>query len=158
MNANGLSIRVAALYSSWFQEDGETDDGATQVEIEKVLRGAAPLPPGAIIQFDVEPLSERPLDLDNGDTIPMPLTIQVEVNGPAGLVVDSFTPNGSNAYEGDVSKIKPGRFQKSKGYSGLIVLDVRKTGPNTVKVVALGGGLRAELNFPWYAKDGHFGL
>lgn len=155
--ANGLEIRVAAIYHDWFKDDTSdiNNTGATPVEIERILRGVSPLPPGAIVQFDVEPLSESPLDLESGDTIPLPLTISIAITGPNGTSTDAFTPNGSNAYEGAQSKIKPGRFQKSNGYSGLIVLDARKTGPNQVIIGASGDGLQTQVEFPWYAKDSH---
>ncbi len=158
----GLNLSVGAIYHDWFKDEIQpgvfsSDTAATLPQIAAILAGQQPLPPGAVVLFNVEP---TPPGLTRDD-IPLPISMVYSIKGPALNGTDTFTPVPGHVghYAGTVANIQGqdrpggGKFDRSDGYSGLLVTKASDQGPNEAWMTAVGGGKNSNtVHFPWVAK------
>lgn len=121
--ATGLSLEIAEMYSPWFKVSADSDDErATPEQRAKILEGINPLPPNTLLYLGIEPTPAH-LDLFGDPVIPTKLTWHYKVEGPGLQGEVEFTPldGHSGPYESELGKVKPGRFDPSNGYTGILV-------------------------------------
>lgn len=159
----GLQLFVAEIYHDWFKDEIQpgvfsNDIKATPEEIQRIMTGRQPLPPGAKVHFNVEPFPSG-LSLED---IPMPISMVYSIKGPELNGTETFTPEPGHRghYEGLVANIQGqdrpggGLFDRSNGYSGILSTKAAKDGPHEAWMTAIGGGKNSNtIHFPWVAKE-----
>jgi len=121
--ATGLELTIDPMYSPWFKPNADSSDEVwTEPTKSQILAGKLPVPPNALLTFNVEPTPPH-LDLYGEPVIPVPLTLHYRVTGPGLQGEAQFTPQAghSGPYESPLGKVKPARFDPSNGYTGTLV-------------------------------------
>ncbi len=136
-----IRLNVTNIYHDWFKHDNDGDTNANSAQIEAILTGRAPLPPRAIIQYDTVN--------DDQQTDPGPMTVSWARGTDQP---DFFTPGQDT--EGKTAKMKPGRFNRTRGWDGLLVTYPPSERSSALMTITAKNGATASVSFPWVAKEG----
>lgn len=113
---------MAAIYHSWFEKGDQTE--ATYEEKAAVSAGKSPLPPGARVIFDVEPL---PRGIAKEDHLYWPTWHFVAKDESGAVRLEGDLKNENTFIPGFVSIQAPeraqGMWQTSSGYRLLAIFD-----------------------------------
>jgi hypothetical protein len=149
-----LNLEIKEIYHDWFKDTPESNDtAATQHEILRILAGLDQLPPNAIVHFNVGINPPTTLLTD----IPTPLSLRVSMKGISKDLTETYSPGSNNPEEGQLGKVKPGKWNRSGGYNGLFVTYAPGLGPHEMTMQVYGtdkDGVIHESNivrFPYIA-------